>query len=372
MTGTDAAATQLHDTRITRRYFRKFEAITGHLARVAALMEAEGHLARQDVDVLARYLVGLTWTFRALRWKYMFAGRYAQAGQLDFDRSGSGFPIFSELLEMASDAAQANRHLAQGRSTEALKDEMLRVILGDLQIPTSLQYAMGQRLYYEEMATGELFWARNDPVALWQGNTGQRRRFLLHWAVYDSQVNLPTIYLMDVEDSGRTALPKDDRRWPAVQAHLIAQALAHLKLVTIARGFDRDFDDLHPKRLRRFHVGPMYSHAFTSQTGPLKEVMAAARAPEGEDWALVWTEENLVSERVEQEKAGWFGSVDREIFALDLFAQQGVVDLGATTLERSIILPQRVYQALAETRPPGFSSVRKFVVGAGGRVVSYR
>ena len=86
---------------------------------------------------------------------------------------------------------------------------------------------------------------------------------MLHWAVYDSQINLPTIYLMEVEDTGRTALPKDQYRWPEVQAHLMAQSMGGLKLLTIAQGFDEDFDDLHPKRLRRFHIGPMYSHAFT-------------------------------------------------------------------------------------------------------------
>ena len=58
----------------------------------------------------------------------------------------------------------------------------------------------------------------------WAIVPGDRRRFLLHWAVYDSQVNLPVIYLMELEDSGQPALPKDQRRWPEVQAHLMAQS----------------------------------------------------------------------------------------------------------------------------------------------------
>jgi hypothetical protein len=102
-------------------------------------------------------------------------------------------------------------------------------------------------------------------------------------------VNLPTIYLMEVEDTGRHALAKDQGRWPEVQAHLMGQALGALKLVTIAKAFDQDFDDLHPKHLRRIHVGPMYSSAYTQQTGPLREVLAEAKAPEGQDWALAWT-----------------------------------------------------------------------------------
>ncbi len=366
----------LEDTRVTRRYFGKFDRILSHLGRVAGTMEAEGRLSRHEVEALARYLVGLDLTFGALAHKYHFSGRWEHAGKLTFDRVDSGFPVFGELMEMANDAQQADRHLASMPTEDALKDDMVRSIVADLAIPTKLQYALSQRLYYQELKKGGLFWARNDPEALWLGNETalrkqERRRYLIRWAAYDSAVNLPVIYLMEVVDSGRDGLPKDQRRWPEVQRHLMAQALGGLKLLTIATGFDRDFEDLHPMRLRRFHIGPMYSNAFTQQHGPIREVLAKARAPEGEDWALVWTEEDLTSERSESERSGWFGTVERQIFALDPFATSGA-DSGATRMERSIILPERPYQVLAELKPPGFSDVRKFVVGAGGRVLSYR
>ncbi|MFG5381705.1 hypothetical protein [Yoonia sp. R2-816] len=373
MTTTDLQADhmKLEDTRVTRRYFGKFAKITGYLTKVAATMEAEGRFSRTDIEALARYLVGLNWTFTALSHKYHFSGRFAHAGSLTFDRRESGFPVYQELLEMANDALQAERHLASQPSAEALKDQMVRVILSEQEIPTKLQYALSQRLYYEELLRGDQFWARNDPQAVWIENKGDRRLFQVHWAVYDSQVNLPTIYLMDLEDTGRTGLPKDERRWPEVQAHLMAQSVAHLKLLTIAKGFDEDFGDLHPVRLRRFHIGPMYSHAFTRQTGPLREVLEAAKAPVGEDWALVWTEEELVSDRVEHVKSGWFGTVERQIFALDPF-EGGGTETGASRMERSLIMPERPYQALAERNPPGFRDVRKFVVSDSGRVLSYR
>ena len=112
--------------------------------------------------------------------------------------------------------------------------------------------------------------------------------------------------------------------------------------MTIASGFDEDFDDLHPKRLRRIHVGPMYSSAFTRQTGPIARGAATMPTrPRGEDWALAWTIEELESERVTEERSGWFCSVEREVFALDPFARG--VDTGATRTERAIILPQRPY-----------------------------
>lgn len=365
--------TGLTDTFQSRRYFRKFEDITSHLGRVAAVMEADCTLSKTDVKVLTRYVSALTFTFRALSMKYLMVGRDTGRffGSLMIDTRDSGFPVATELMTMANDAQQAASHLANMPSAEALKTEMVRTIIGERTIPTKLQFALSQRLYYEELARGQLFWVQNDPEFQWLGDLGpDRRRFLLHWAAYDSQTNLPVIYLMEVEDSGKLSLPKDQKRWPEVQAHLMAQALGGLKLLTIARGFDEDFDDLHPKRLRRLHIGPMYSHAFTRQHGPLREVLEDARAAEGEDWALVWTLEELQSERVISERSGWFGTVEREVFALDPFAGRGA-DTGATLTERSIILPQRPFQVLAERNPPGFAGVRKFVVGEGGRVLRY-
>ena len=362
---------RLEDTRVTRRYFDKFARITRHLAQVAAVMQAEGRLAQADIVALGGYLVGLNHTFTALAQKYHFAGRESRSGQLTIDRIESGFPVHAELLEMANDAAQARAHLAGMPTVTDLKRQMVQQIVGDLTIPTTLQFALSQRLYYEELASRGQFWARNDPVAVFHSNREDRRRFLVHWAVYDSQVNLPTLYLMDLEDTGRASLPKDDRRWPLAQSHLMAQSVAGLKLMTIATGFDQDFGDLHPVRLRRFHVGPMYSSAFTQQTGPLRAVLEAAQSPAGEDWALAWTEEDLVTERVETVKSGWFGSVERQIFARDPF-DAVAQDRGLSKMERSIIMPSRPFQALAELRPAGFADVRKFVAGDDGRVRGYR
>lgn len=356
----------------SRRYFAKFERITGHLGRVAAVMQADGKLSREEVEVLTAYVQGIAFTFRALSMKYLLVGRDTGQffGSLAMDNRESGFPVFNELLMMANDAQQAPRHLEDMPGTVRLKQEMVEQIIGERQVPTRLQFALSQRLYYEELLKGYLFWAQNDPVIQWLSGLDDRRRYLVHWAVYDSQVNLPTIYLMELEDTGRVALARDERRWPEVQAHLMGQSLGGLKLLTIARGFDEGFDDLHPKRLRRLHVGPMYSHRFTRQAGPLRDVLSEANAPEGQDWALAWTDEVLESERVTQERSGWFGTVEREVFALDPFSARGA-DTGATRTERAIILPERPYQVLAEKAPAGFGSVTKYVVSSGGRVLRY-
>lgn len=357
---------ELYDTLVARRYFAKFERITGHLGRVAAEMETEGRLSRTEARVLGSYLKAVAGTLLALSHKYLMTGRGEGAPRLTIDRHESGFPVAQELMVMAVDAQQAARHLAGMPSETEVKDRMVRQIVGDLTIPTALQFALSQRYYYEALAAGGLFWARNDPDAQWIANVGERRHYLVHWAVWDTGVNLPVVYMMDLEDSGKKPLPNDAYRWPQAQSALMAQAVGGLKLLTIATGFDKDFGDLHPKRLRRIILGPMYSASFTLQSGPISKVLEGANAPEGEDWALVWTVEDLVSDREDEVKDGWFSSSSRQVYKLDPIAG---ADLGATRQDRMIILPEKPFQVLVEQDPPGLRGLRKFVVGAGGRLV---
>lgn len=357
---------ELYDTLVARRYFAKFVRITGHLGRVAAEVETEGKLTRTEARVLGKYLTAVAGTFRALSNKYLMSGRGEAAPRLTIDRHESGFPVAQELMTMAVDAQQAEKHLAGMPSEAELKDRMVRQIVGDLTIPTALQFALSQRYYYEALLAGGIFWARNDPDAQWIEDLGERRHFLVHWAVWDTQVNLPVVYLLDVEDSGKKPLPTDAYRWPQVQQALMAQAVGGLKLVTIATGFDKDFEDLHPKRLRRIILGPMYSASFTLQSGPISKVLEGAKAPEGEDWALVWTVEDLISDREEEVKDGWFSTAVRQVYKLDPVAG---AEIGATRQDRMIILPEKPYQVLVEQNPRGLQGLRKFVVGAGGRLI---
>ncbi|MFZ1467601.1 MAG: hypothetical protein WAT09_01350 [Paracoccaceae bacterium] len=357
---------ELYDGPVARRYFAKFQAIGGYLGRVAAEMETEGRLTRTEARVLGQYMTGVIATFRALNDKYLMTGQAEGAPRLTIDRHESGFPVAQELMVMALDAHQADKHLAGMASQAELKDRMIRTIVGELKVPAGLQFALSQRLYFEALQAGGIFWARNDPDAQWLGQEGDRRKYLVHWAVWDAQINLPVIYLMDLEDSGRKPLPNDDYRWPQAQAKLLAQSIGGLKLVTIATGFDTDFEGLHPKRLRRITLGPMYSAGFTLQSGPISKVLEDAKAPEGQDWALVWTVEDLISDREEEVKDGWFSSHPKQVYKLDLLTG---ADTGTTSLERMIILPERPYQVLVEQNPPGLRGIRKFVVGAGGRLI---
>ncbi|TKW68092.1 MAG: hypothetical protein DI616_03005 [Paracoccus denitrificans] len=373
-TGTlDADHRQIEDDLIARRYFEKLRLISATLPAVLNEMVRDRLFTQTEVDVIGSYLLAMVRSADALSMKYLVSGRVEGPLRkfLTIDVHESGYPIWSELAQMAADAAQASDHLARSADTQQIRDDMIRQIVGDLTIPTRLQYAMSQRLYYETLAKGGLFWPQMHPNAYWLSDAGNRRRWLIHWAVYDSQLNLPVVYLMDCDDSGRRPLADDNKRWPEVQAHLMAQSVTTLQLLTIAQGFDRDFDKLHPFRLRRMLMGPIYSQQFTTQEGPIRNVLDNARAPSGEDWAVALTIEDLQAERATMETTGFFGVAERQIFKLDPLGLGGAGQ-GASAVERALVLPARPYQSLAELDPPGFRKIRKYVPLPGGRVTAYR
>ena len=112
---TEQDTSGLTDLFASRRYFRKFQGIMAHMVRVAGVMEAEGQLRRDEVKILTRYASALTFTFRALSYKYLLVGRDTGRffGSLEIDKRESGFPKSGEIVTMANDAQQAARHLDQ-------------------------------------------------------------------------------------------------------------------------------------------------------------------------------------------------------------------------------------------------------------------
>ena len=365
----------LDSAKATRRYFAKFERIILHLAEVAELSKNEKLITTAEATMLRRYLSNLSNTFTALSYKHLMTHHLggASKGSFAIDKNESGFPVFSELLQMAADSTQSDKHLKSLPSQKRLKKDMVSHILSEQSSPTKLQFALSQRIYYEYLKEKDLFLTQNHPEIIWVGKDARngRRSYLVHWAAYDSQSNLPVLYLMELDDTAHRALPHDEYRWPRVQSHLMAQAVSGLKLLTIAKGFDEDFDTLHPKLLRRFHLGPMYSHTFTQQRGPIRDVLAEAAGEPGLDWAIAWTVESLVSETTTREKVGIFKTAQREVFNLNK-NDFDRVDSGATDTHRSLILPHRAFQVLEEKQSRHFRDVRKYVVGQNKKILSYK
>ena len=312
-------------------------------------------------------------TFTALSYKYLMTERLSEAygGNLEIDRLNSGFPIYAEILKIANDAMQAPNQLRSLPSRTALMENMIREILSDHKKPLHLQYAMAQRIYSEILVEGDLFWAQNHPIAEWAMSSDyNRKRYVVHWAVYDSQTNLPVVYIMDIEESGSEPFLQDQDTWPRLQNYLIAQSMSSLKLLTIAQGLDRDFEKVHPTSLRRVTIGSMHSRHFTKQNDVLNSILQDAQAPDGQDWILGWTVETLLTKDSKVERKGIFGKQEIQIFDIDAMDAE-MVENGATHIERALITPLSVYQTIRERNPVSLRGCRKYVVNPEGGLLSY-
>ena len=68
-------------------------------------------------------------------------------------RVGQGWHALQDPAVRA-DAVQAQAHLERALSEDALRDEMVRVMLSQAKIPVAQQYALSQRKYFAALAQG--------------------------------------------------------------------------------------------------------------------------------------------------------------------------------------------------------------------------
>jgi hypothetical protein len=370
------ASLEFSDNDLCRRYFAKFERIIGHLHDIAwgdAPAVPPGELGVLETKVIESYLARLANSFSALSIKYLLTGLVHNKlpAKLAIDQSDSGFPVFGEILRLAEDRARAEETLIDLPPGDRLRAEMVDHILKYKTMPRDLQFAMSQRVYYEMLRERPLFLHQNAPafLAIPASEEGHAR-FLVHWAVYDTDRNTPNLYLMVLEDSQYPPVDRDEIFREQVEKHLIAQSLSGLKLLTIATGFDKDFQRLHPKELKRIHVGPLYSNRFTRHADAIQEILREAEGEAGQDWVFCWTVETLFSKESRRTPSGLFGDTLEQIYHVDMLSPE-VFEAGASAIERAMILPHRPYQCLMEKDFDHLNAVRKYVVGPDGMILNH-
>lgn len=363
----------IDDRESRRQYFRTFvdiiercraqpvELVTGSRKGALSLLERTG---------IDDYLDRLRTSFAALsaRYRRVEAGADMDAGGagLTIDRSDSGYPVFQEIVQLGIDLNDAAKTLAALPNRRALKAGMLDHLLTRRTLPRALQSRMSRRIYCEILAERVPFLPINAPEIVKVGNRRQERRaYLIRWAVYDTHRNMPNIYLLGVEETGAQPLMSDEKRWRRLAKHLTAQSLSTLKLLTIARGLDKDFSDIHPKRLRRIHFGPMYSNRFTRHADVVQDLLSEPEPGSDQDWVFCWTVETLRSKGSSTRDSGLFSQTVSEIYDFDVHAPDEI-EAGASKVERGMILPYRPYQRLVERDLPQLRPLRKYVVGPDG------
>ncbi len=345
---------------------RYFDAILAALRGLEVFMRDDrSPLYRHGIvaKVVAEYIARLEKSFSCWRNRLGFMESFR------ISRADSGFPVFQNLLELENDRRQATERLAGIPQADELRAEMADFILRHKEFPAALQKSMAERLYLEDVKDGQAF----GPFTLAQtakvsvNPKTMRPFYLVHWASFDGVANLPLIYMATVEDSSPSMVSQlvapngklnEKIDLPLPVDGLLNPELAHrfddfseknsaytLSPATIAGNLDKDFEQLHPKQLRRVVLGPFYSAGITENNSTVQEVLARVRKPENA-WLLTWTIQEVYSKGERPGRRGLFSSekTTQEFYINtdDLeAARQGV-----SSYEKHALIPHEAYQAL--------------------------
>ena len=345
------------------RYFTAIAAALGGLD--IFLRDDRSQLYRHDLvaRVMSEYIARLENSFSC--WK----NRLGFMETFRISRAESGYPVFQNVLELENDKRQAEKRLAAISTPDELRAEMADFILRHREMPDALRRSMAERLYLEEVSKGLVFAPFVLPKTIRVSVNPKTRRpiYVVHWASFDGTSNLPLVYMATIEDSSdqivRTLVTRDGKldekvAIPLPVEGLLNPDLAHrfddfaeknsaysLSPATIAGNLDKDFDELHPKQLRRIVLGPFYSAGITEHNSTVADVLSRVRR-EQNGWLLTWTLQEVFSKAESPARRGLFSSQPaREEFYINTddleAARQGV-----SNYEHHALIPHEAYQAL--------------------------
>jgi hypothetical protein len=371
-----------------RRYF---DAISAALAGLDIFLRDDSSpLYRHGTvaTIITEYLSRLERSFSC--WE----NRLAFVKSFRISRAESGYPVFQNVLELENDRKSADERLAAIPQPDQIRADMADFILRHKAFPEALQRTMAERLYLEDVRNGQVFspfiLPRTVKVSV-NPKTG-RPYYLVHWGVFDGSANLPLIYMATLEDSSdglvRTLVTKDgklneDVDVPLPVEGLLNPELAHrfddfaeknsaysLSPATIAGNLDKDFDQLHPKQLRRVVLGPFYSAGITEHNSTVTDILAKVRRKDNA-WLLTWTVQEVFSKSERPARKGlWSSQPAREEFHINTddldAARQGV-----SSYEKHALIPHEAYQLLyaAKEARKIFDGYQVHIV-SNGKVIS--
>ncbi|MBW8638827.1 hypothetical protein K1W69_16645 [Hoeflea sp. WL0058] len=314
-------------------------------------------------QVVSAYIERLNGTFDCWRNRIGFADRFR------IQRAESGFPVYHNVLELANDRKAAKKRLAAIPDAEDLRRQMVDHIFTKRSFPARQQEKLAERLYLESLRKGDVFlpFMLPETVKVSVNPKSGRPYCVVHWGVFDGTRSLPMVYLAVIEDSSskltEMLVTKENRlnrniEIPLPVEGLLNPLIAHefdafaeknsaysLSPATIAVNMDKDFDELHPKQLHRFVLGPFYSAGITEHNNRVTDVLSRVSRPENA-WMLTWTLQEVVSKSEKPARHGlWSSQPAKQEFHIETNDLEATRQ-GVSYYENHALVTHDAYQAL--------------------------
>lgn len=321
-----------------------------------------------DNSIIHTYLEMLSNTFEALELKHWFTGaNNRNSEELSIDAVDSGFPLRSEITFLTAEQAESQKFSGKLPSTEVLRKKIENHLLQHKTLPRALQQDLATKLYFELLESKKLFLNKNpvQVISLGPNESTGNERYLVHWANYDGKKNIPNIYILMMEYSGEVDFTGSQDK-AQIAHYLENNSFSNTMLLQLAQEIDK-MKYVHPKVLKRIHVGPIYNSGLTKHNDNIQDVLGKIK-DENDNWVFAWSTETLRSHGQESVSVGLLSSKQREIFKVDSYGAD-TFEAGASDITQSMIIPYGAYQALAESEENPLHNVHKYVIGPKGKVI---
>jgi len=269
-------------------------------------------------------------SLKALEWKYKFV---SDLKGLSISPSSSGFPHFSEILELKMQNSKSESVLSDLPTLDQLTNRFVSEMLDG-------ENSFYVKNLYSERKLNELVSKSEEILIDFEVFTPIVESGLhkIAWVYYDTTINLPVVYLMEYEN--------DNHYENLFELKDIAKRTfknvcnSNLTMYNVAKEIDDNLEDIAPKKITRITIGPFFMKDITKNNEMIQNILDIDDEIDGN--ILSWTKEIIFSYDEDVEN-GFFKSKRTQKFYIDKTSEE-LSKGGMSELKRFNIVTYDMYQ----------------------------
>jgi hypothetical protein len=268
-------------------------------------------LAREGDEFVTPYINILKDNIDCFELKYQLTGNDKVDFPLTIVPEQSGFPTEKDFFLLEKNKEDADEKLKILPEREEIIGRIRGAILREGSYVNS-QIMLKRHNFYSKLSEVRVMSGYHLNEAKFVKKSKGRRLYTMEWTCLERASKLPVLYrLYSAQDEGRE--PLDKAKNARLETIIYPTQMSSVNLASFAALIDNEIEEIHPKLLERYIIGPFYNSS-TENSKKMNDILG-----KDENSSLMkFTIERVVSERV-REYGNWFEKVigrktEREIF----------------------------------------------------------
>lgn len=331
------------------------ERLNKRLGNLSTILTREGN---EGGEFVIPYLQIVKNSIEALKLKYQLQGQDRVDFGLTIASRDSGFPTEKDFYMLERNKEDSHEILKCLPSRDEIINNIRNAILRNDSIINS-QTLLKRHNFYSMINQASLIkeYHLNEPKFIKEQN--ERRLYTLEWSCIERTSKVPVLYRMYLEQDTRS-IPLEKSFNKQLELIIYQTQVGFFDIGTFARHIDNEVEEVHPKLLEKYTLGPYYD-TVTKNNLEMTNLLKNSE----ESSILKFSIERVLSERVRQYGGNDF--VDRII---NIISKRKTIRevFGPVDSETKMIVPFRMKQELGN-RDEYENPCKVYGVTIGGDIV---